>query len=416
MARLGVFCPPWTGHLNPFSTLARELMRRGHEVIFFHLADFADEIRKRGLRFEAFGGRDYPAGMLAEMHREMSRLDGFAAMRAGLNILKIQAEALFSAAPPVIERAGLDLWLIDHLEFAASTLAACMRARYVTIIVGLMRHWEDGVPGWSGEPYMGDAAALERDRQFNAAMLASGAPYREYVGGWRRKAGLGPFSFDTVWSSLAQITQEPAQFEFPRRHLPACFHFTGPFARRDDRPHLPFPWQWLTGRPLIYASFGTAQNRNLRPYESVARAAANLDAQVVLSLGGAAALELPGDLPPNLLVVPFAPQMELLDRAVLAITHSGMNSTLECLAAGVPMVAVPISHDQAGVAARIEWTGTGLRVPASECEPERLRRSVETVLHNSSFRESAQRFQRIIAERNGPSRAADIIERVLATG
>lgn len=73
-------------------------------------------------------------------------------------------------------------------------------------------------------------------------------------------------------------------------------------------------------------------------------------------------------------------------------------------------------HDQHGVSARIEWTGTGLRITASECEPARLRDAVETVLGEASFRESARRFQRIIAEGDGLNRAADIIERVAAKG
>jgi MGT family glycosyltransferase len=151
-------------------------------------------------------------------------------------------------------------------------------------------------------------------------------------------------------------------------------------------------------------------------YHAVAKVTANLDAQVVLSLGGAETVELPKELPENLLVAPFAPQLEILEQAALMITHAGMNSTLESLAAGVPMVAVPIAHDQHGVSARIEWTGTGVRIPASECEPARLRNAIETVLGKASFRESARRFQRIIAEGDGLNRAADIIERVAATG
>src|SRR2546422_7887921 len=59
------------------------------------------------------------------------------------------------------------------------------------------------------------------------------------------------------------------------------------------------------------------------------------------------------------IVVEFAPQLELLKRAALCITHAGLNTALECLSNGVPMVAIPITNDQPGVAARIEWTGTG---------------------------------------------------------
>jgi zeaxanthin glucosyltransferase len=416
MARLGMFCLPWIGHLNPFSTLARELLDRGHEITFFQVADLAEQVRNRGFQLEAFGARDFPPGTFAERVQKLSRLEGLPAIRASLDILTSQAAALFAEARPLIERAKLDLWVVDQLDYAASTLAACMQAPFVSAIVALMRQWEDGVPGFSGELYTDDPVVLERDRRFEEAILATSKPYRDYVGAYREKAGMGPFSFDRLWSDLAQITQQPAEFEFPRRNLPACFHFTGPFARRSGRPPTPFPWDRLSGKPLIYASFGTMQNRNRHLYDAVAKVTANLDAQVVLSLGGAETVELPKELPENLLVAPFAPQLEILERAALMINQAGMNSTLESLAAGVPMVAVPIAHDHHGISARIEWTGTGVRIPASECEPARLRNAIETVLGEASFRESARRFQRIIAEGNGLNRAADIIERVAATG
>jgi len=416
MARVGMFCLPGLGHLNPFSGLAHELAGRGHEVVFFHLPDFAEQVRLRGFRFEAFGELKCPAGTFAVRYRELSRLDGLEAMRASLDILRSQAEALFTEARPVIGRAKLDLWVVDQLDYAAATLAAHMRAPFVTAIVTLTKHHEDGVPGFSGEAYTDDPDVQERDRRFNEAVLETSKPFRDYIGAYRVKAGLGPFSYEDLWSGLAQITQQPAEFEFPRRKLPACFHFTGPFARGAHRTPTPFPWELLSGKPLVYASFGTVQNRNRRLYQALAQATAHLDVQVVLSLGGAEASELPPELPGNMLAVPFAPQLEILEKAALMVTHAGMNSALECLAAGVPMVAVPIAHDQPGVAARIEWTGTGVRVPAPACEPERLRQAIETVLRESSFRESAQRFRKIIAEADGLRRAADLIEQVLATG
>ena len=415
MARLGMFCLPWIGHLNPFSALARALERRGHEITFFHVADFAEHVRNRGFRFEAFGERDYPPGTFVERYRAMSRLEGLSAVQAVLGILTSQADALFTTARPVIERAGPDVWIVDHMDYAASTLAAHMQAPFVSVIVGLMRHQEDGVPSFSGEPYTSDPGVLDRDRRFNEALLAASQPFRDYIGAYRMKAGMGPFRFENLWSGLAQITQQPAEFEFPRRNLPECFHFTGPFASRSDRPPTPFPWERLNGKPLIYASFGTL-NSNPRLYDVVVKTAGELDAQVVLSLGGAETVELPSQRPGNLLVVPFAPQLEILEKASLMITHAGMNSALESLAAGVPMVAVPIVNDQHGVSARIEWTGTGVRVPASECQPARLRQAVQTVLGEAAFRESAQRFRRIIVERDGLNRAADLIGQVAATG
>jgi UDP-glucoronosyl and UDP-glucosyl transferase len=79
--------------------------------------------------------------------------------------------------------------------------------------------------------------------------------------------------------------------------------------------------------------------------------------QVVLSVGRNVN---PGDLeriPPNTIVVRIAPQIELLKRAALCITHAGLNTALEALAQGVPMAAIPIGYDQPGVAARIAYHG-----------------------------------------------------------
>jgi UDP:flavonoid glycosyltransferase YjiC (YdhE family) len=114
----------------------------------------------------------------------------------------------------------------------------------------------------------------------------------------------------------------------------------------------PFSWELLTEKPLVYACFGTTQNRNRHLYAALTQAVEDMDVQVVLSLGGAEPSELPERLPGNILVSPFAPQVELLERARLAITQAGMNSALECRSAGVPMVAVPIAHDQPGISAR----------------------------------------------------------------
>ena len=415
MSRIGVFSPSWAGHLNPNSAIAGELESRGHETVFFSVPDFAEDIRRRGLQVEVFGERTCPLGTFPELFRRMSELSGMAASRAGLDIFTMQAEALFAEGPAVIEAAKLDLWVVDQMDYSAATLAARLGAPFVSVFDGIIRKHEDGVPGFSGEPYSDDPEVLERDRRYEERVLASSQPFRDYLSAYRVREGMTPFSYETLWSPLAQISQQPAEFEFPRKTLPPWFHFTGPFSRRDHRPAAPLPSEIDPVKPLIYASFGTTQNRNRGLYEAAAMAMAGLDVQAVLSMGGAEVIDLPNK-PANVVLVPFVSQLEILERAALMITHAGMNTSLECLQAGVPMVAVPIAHDQLGVAARIEWTGTGVRIPVEECEPARLRDAVVKVLSDPSYREAAQRFRKIIAERQGLRRAGDIIEQVLATG
>ena len=89
-----------------------------------------------------------------------------------------------------------------------------------------------------------------------------------------------------AWSSLAQICQQPAAFEYPRQELPAWFHFTGPLVDPASRAAVPFPWEALNGRPLIYASLGTIQNQQLEVFARIAEACSHLDAQLVIALGG----------------------------------------------------------------------------------------------------------------------------------
>ncbi len=106
---------------------------------------------------------------------------------------------------------------------------------------------------------------------------------------YRREWKLPPhFHPNDAFSELAQICQQPAEFEFPRQHLPQCFHFNGPYHNPASRESTPFPFEKLTGKPLIYASMGTLQNRlRGRVFENIAQACVGLDAQLVIALGAA---------------------------------------------------------------------------------------------------------------------------------
>lgn len=122
------------------------------------------------------------------------------------------------------------------------------------------------------------------------------------------------------------------------------------------------------------------------------------------------------ELPGNPLVVGYAPQLELLQKTTLAITHAGMNTTLESLTNGVPMVAIPVTNDQPGIAARIAWTGCGETIPVKSVNVAKLRTAIQKVLTEDSYKKNALRLQEAIKQAGGVSRAADIIEQVVSTG
>jgi MGT family glycosyltransferase len=160
---------------------------------------------------------------------------------------------------------------------------------------------------------------------------------------------------------------------------------------------------------------GTLQNRLEHIFEIIAAAAAEIDVQLVISLGSreqdakAFAARCAG----KPIVVPFAPQLELLDRAALTITHAGLNTALESLAHGLPMVAIPITNDQPGVARRLEWLGLGEVVLPSRLTVPRLRAAIGRVWREPRYRQEARRRQEEIARIDGLRVAADVVERAL---
>src|SRR5262245_27630339 len=157
---------------------------------------------------------------------------------------------------------------------------------------------------------------------------------------------------------------------------------------------------------------GTLVNGLQKVYKTVLRALEQLpELQVVLSVGKNVNPECLGSIPSNVIVVPTAPQIELLKRAALCITHAGLNTVLESLAEGVPMIAIPIGYDQPGVAARIAHHGVGEFVEWEHLTIRSVQRLIRQVSRDPRYRQKARWFQTVIARSRGLDTAAEVIER-----
>jgi zeaxanthin glucosyltransferase len=105
--------------------------------------------------------------------------------------------------------------------------------------------------------------------------------------------------------------------------------------------------------------------------------------------------------------------LELLKQTSVCITHAGLNTVLESLAQGVPQVAIPVTYDQPGVAARIVNKQTGVATSLDKLTADHLSTLLNEVLSNSTYRANARTLQNAIAEANGLSVAADLVEQSL---
>jgi zeaxanthin glucosyltransferase len=418
MTHFGIICPALTGHLNPMTALGYELQRRGHRVTLFGILDARSKTLAAGLEFWAIGEAEFPLGASAASNIKLGELSGLSAFRHIVTMFQRSTRMLLDEGPQAISAAGVEVLLIDQTSSGGSTVADFLELPFVTVCCALMLNLEIGIPpfntSWSYSPAwwakLRNYCGYQLLARIAQPILKTVADRRQ---AWKLPAYIHP---NDPNSKLAQICQQPPEFEFPRQHLPRSFHFTGPYSCPDSREPAAFPFEQLTGQPLIYASMGTLQNQLSGVFETIAEACVGLDAQLVIALGGGSDPKFLPHLPGNPLVVGYAPQLELLKKATLTITHAGLNTALESLSNGTPMVAIPIANDQPGVAARIAWTGSGEVITLAKLNRSRLRTAVKKVLMEDSYKQNAVRLQAAIRRAGGVIRAADIVEQVAQNG
>jgi MGT family glycosyltransferase len=159
---------------------------------------------------------------------------------------------------------------------------------------------------------------------------------------------------------------------------------------------------------------GTILNGRLDVFRTIVAALAkHKGLQLVLSVGDQVDPEQIGPVPSNAIIVKQAPQLELLKQTSVCITHAGLNTVLESLAQGVPQVAIPVTFDQPGVAARIADKRTGVVTSLDKLSVDHLSTLLNEALDNSTYRDNARKLQKAITEANGLSVAADLIEESL---
>ncbi len=399
------------------TTLSHELQKRGHKVTLFASLDEEAKSLDRRLEFYAIGKDKFPLGVLAKHFEELGKLSGLSALQYTIKRLAEWESVILRDLPTAIEKTGVNALLVDQASRSGGSVAEVLDIPFITICNALILHLHPSVPPFNTTwQYSHKKLATVRNVLAHELLKIIGKPIIQTIGEYRRQHNLSFHATrNDAYSPIAQISQQPEEFEFPRQDLPPWFHFTGPLHNQESRAPVSFPFEKLNGKPLIYASMGTLQNRLLWVFEKIASACEGLDAQLVISLGGSASIESLPQLPGNPIVVKYAPQLELLQKAKLTITHAGMNTALESLNCGVPMVAIPVTNDQPGVAARIAWTGTGEVITLNKLDVVNLRSAIIKVMQEERYTQNALRLQKAIQRSGGVSRAADIIEQAVTT-
>jgi zeaxanthin glucosyltransferase len=405
------------GHGYPMTTLARRFKRGGHDVVSVGFSDAEPLVRAAELPFVPFCEKEYPAGSNRETLSQLSKLQGQEALEFTHRALADILQAIFDHLPRALRETGADALVLDGVLIELGLVPMHLGIPYVHVSNSLHYDFSGHTPLFAFDwPHETTPEAFARNKEGVRSFLKLLERNRLIARGYAERVGLDFDCNDPLAgiSRLAWLTQTPKEFDFPSSHWPHQFHHTGPFHDGSGRNEPDFPWDRLTGEPLIYASMGTLQNGLGGVFNTIAQAVGErAGMQLVLSIGPVLDPQQIKSLPANAIVVDRVPQIELLKRSALCITHAGLNTTLEALTQGVPLVAIPVTNDQPGVAARIAYTKTGTFVPMKELTVPRLTLLIDEVLRNPEYRENANRLRQAIANTNGLEKAVDLLEEAL---
>jgi UDP:flavonoid glycosyltransferase YjiC (YdhE family) len=206
---------------------------------------------------------------------------------------------------------------------------------------------------------------------------------------------------------VERLRASPYLTRFPASLDPSPYPATQRFREQPEPPPT-----WLADRwggsdaPLVYVTFGsvTGELPNAAAvYRTALDAVAGLHARVLLTVGRGVDIDTLGPVPENAQVEAWVPQAEVLADATLVVAHGGSGTTFGTLAAGVPLVIVPLFADQLVNAERTAEAGAAILVePDRDAErgmgslgPQhapRLRAAIATILADPSYARAASRI------------------------
>ncbi|WP_062229477.1 nucleotide disphospho-sugar-binding domain-containing protein [Aureimonas frigidaquae] len=408
--RFALICPPYASHRAAFEALAAALMARGHSVAFLVHGGMAGELRLDGAQLAALPGT--PDGL--------ARIRANAALAGNplflWNVLKdgaCQTRTLAQAGPELLRSVRADAIVADQMEPAGGLIARALSLPFVSLACSLPIETEAAVPppflNWSFDP---SERGLRRNRGGNRVAHLLLTPQRRAIRDAAARLGLtGYDTLEDCLSPAGTVSQTVAAFDFPRQ-TGERIHGVGPI-RRDRHVALFRPRD--AGRPpLVYASLGTMQGHRLDIFRNVATACRRLGLRLAVAHCGGLSERQAASLDAAR-VCDFVDQPAMLRQASICVTHGGMNTALDALEAGVPMLALPLAFDQPGVAARIRHHGVGLSLSPSRASPSRasasrIEAALARILAEPGFAANACGIGQALKAGGGAARAAELVE------
>jgi len=405
------------GNVPPLLGVARRLIARGHRVTVLGDPTIQDEAERFECRFMPWRRAPHRKTLLPEddLLRDWETKSPFEMLRNYRDRF-ITAPAPHYAADTLdaIDAVSPDVVVTEYTIFGAFMAAEKRGLPAVGLVPNIWPMPAAGAPPF-GPGFLPARTILGKTRDTVVRWLVTSIFDKALpaLNETRRGLGLAPLTsfFDQALEAEAFFVLTSAAFDFAAPFVPSHVRYVGPIL---DDPQWAVPWTppWSPENrdPLVLVGFSSTFQDQGPVLRNVVKALAGLPVRALVTLGEM----LPdGEVQStgSIVVVRSAPHREVLAQASVVVTHCGHGTTMKALAAGVPMVCMPMGRDQDDTAARVVHAGAGLRIkPKSSAET--IARAVASVLKDDRFRSNARRLRDAIAGELGSIDLAAALERI----
>ncbi|HEX6554388.1 MAG TPA: macrolide family glycosyltransferase [Ktedonobacteraceae bacterium] len=402
MAKYIFFNFPADGHVNPTLAIVAELVARGEEVIYYLPERFRQTIEATGTTF-----RPYQSTLFTRQHEQSAPpvSQALGDQRIAM-LLVIMIQESLQVIPQLLESVRAeqaDCLVYDSMFLWGRIVAQTLHLPAIALHPSYAANQQSNVFGSAAQRFQ---LSPERMAILNSTLAQLSALY-----------GVPPCDMRSILMHTEPLiivflprAFQPGGETFDERYL-----FVGPSFQphRDER--LDFPFEQLGIQPLLYIALGTVFNHQANFYRTCFTAFGGTAWRVMLSVGPYIERTALPAIPGNFIVAPRMPQLEVLSRANLFISHGGMNSVMESLSYGVPLVVIPQISEQAVTAQRVQELGLGIALDREMATAERLREAVAQIAHDPSFRTRTRVMQQAIRVAGGWKLATDAIMQFVHT-
>lgn len=405
------------GNVPPLLGVARALIARGHQVTVLGDPTIHEEAERAGCRFTPWRTAPHRTALTIDQDlfrdwETKSPLEGLRNYRD--KFIAGPAGRYTADTLEAIDAVKPDVVVSEYTIFGAFMAAEKRGLPMAGLVPNIWPLPAVGAPPF-GPGFMPARSPLGRlrDAFFRRMVTRIFDQAVPRLNQTRQQFGLPPLRafFDSLQNAEAFLVLTSANFDFTSPYVPANVRYVGPILDDPDwaAPWTP-PWRPENRDPLVLVGFSSTFQNQGAALRNVVAALSGLPVRAIVTLGEM----LPeGEVQSvgSVVVVRSAPHRELLKTAALAVTHCGHGTTMKALAAGVPMVCMPMGRDQDDTAARVVHSGAGVRIKPS-ASVKTIARAVQTVLADQSFRASAQKLRDVMVEEGRNVNVATELENV----